>query len=255
MVILTEATVQHRTVTVKIPDGVFFEATKLSLAAQVKHCEIEGMSLTVAESVLALREALKLTQGELSRRAGFSRGAGAYISKIERGDNALSDRETHAKLARGFGLTPLRFDLYLRGELSLEEAISLVRLREQSEPPEPEEQPEAPAPDEDEDPFSVALLWALDRDRHTMRDLDAVRAALRTTARMAAPGTDLIEAARAWLDAAARLRRAGKPVTIETLLLEVTVGSKTAAVSASAKALQEDTDAEWQARLDARKKP
>lgn len=212
---------------------------------------------TVAESVRTLREALNLTQGELSRRAGFSKGAGAYISKIERGDNALSDRETHAKLARGFGLTPMRFDLYLRGDLSLEEALSLVRLREQTEPPEPEpeEQPEAPAPEEDEDPFSVALLWALDRDRHTMRDIDAVRAALRATARMASPGTDLIEAARAWLDAAARLRRAGKPVTIETLLLEVTVGSKTAAVSASAKALQEDADAEWQARLDARKKP
>lgn len=47
-----------------------------------------------------------------------------------------------------------------------------------------------------DDPFSVSLPWALDRARHTMRDLDAVRTALRATARMADPSADLIEALR-----------------------------------------------------------
>lgn len=192
-----------------------------------------------------MREALRLTQAELSKRAGFSRAAGAYISKIERGDNQLSDRETHAKLARGFGLTPQEFDAYLREEVTLED--TLARVRDDAELA-----PEEPAPvvelEDGDDPFAVALLWALDRDRHTMRDLDAVRGSLRGIARMADPQADLIEAARAWLDAAARLRRAGKPVTLESLLLEVTLGGKTAAVSPSARALQEDVTQEWKDR-------
>lgn len=199
-----------------------------------------------------MREALKLTQGELSKRAGFSRAAGAYISKIERGDSALSDRETHAKLARGFGLTPQEFDAYLREEVSLEDTLARVRDDAEIEPAEPESA--AVSLEDGDDPFAVALLWALDRDRHTMRDLDAVRGSLRGIARMADPQADLIEAARAWLDAAARLRRAGKAVTLESLLLEVTLGSKVAAVSPTAKALQEDVSQEWKDRVAERER-
>lgn len=208
------------------------------------------MTARIADSVLALREALNLTQGELSRRAGFSKGAGAYISKIERGDNALSDRETHSKLARGFGLTPQELDAYLRGEVSLEDTVA--RAREDLGPAPEEPAPEVQLEDGD-DPFAVALLWALDKERHTMRDLDAVRGSLRGIARMADRDADLIEAARAWLDAAARLRRSGKAVTLESLLLEVTLGSKNAAVSSSAKALQEDVSQEWRERAEARR--
>jgi hypothetical protein len=163
-------------------------------------------------------------------------------------------------LARGFGLTTEQLDAYLDGRIPLDEAWALARKaapvwtelqRRDPLPEQPEPESAAASLEDGDDPFAVSLLWALDRERHTMRDLDAVRAALRSTARMADPGADLIEAARTWLDAAARLRRAGKAVTIETLLLEVTVGSKTAAVSPSAKALQEDVSAEWKDKLEA----
>jgi len=207
---------------------------------------------SVGDRVRALRKALDITQSELSSRAGFPDGNPVYVSKVETGINALGSLKARVSLARGFGLTPGQFDLYLGGGASLSETVALARGAATAESRDPEPEFERPRVSDDEDAFGAALLWSLDREKHTIHDLDAVRVALRGTAQMRDPDADLVAAARTWLDAAARLRRAGKPVTIETLLLEVTLGSKLAAVSPSAKALQADTDAEWQSHRDAR---
>lgn len=207
---------------------------------------------SVGDRVRALRKALDLTQSELSSRAGFPDGNPVYVSKVETGTNALGSLKARTALARGFGLTAGQFDMYLGGGATLSETVAHARSAAPIDQHEPPRESERPHVAEDEDAFGAALLWSLDRERHAIQDLDAVRVALRGTAQMRDPDADLVAAARTWLDAAARLRRAGKAVTIETLLLEVTLGSKLAAVSPSAKALQADTEAEWQARKDER---
>lgn len=213
------------------------------------------MSTEIADRVRALREALGLRPYQVAQRGGYSRGNAAYISKIERGDNNVSTIDARRKLARGFGLSVAQLEAYLEGRVPLAATVRLVRAPEAAEevleddgPP-----PDPPHPEDEEvDPLEPALLWALDRERHSMRDLDAVRSVVRGTARMSAPGADLVHAARAWLDAAARLRKRGVAVTLESLLMEITLGSKTAAVSKSAAALQEDVEHEWASKA---KKP
>lgn len=203
------------------------------------------MSQNVAELVRALREAIGITQEELGRRAGYAGSPRVYVAKLETGHNKLTTSYGRASLARGFGLQPQQLDEYLEGRASL--SVTLERIRgETFEHEAAHELAADPAPlAEDASAFDAALLWSLDKERHGVADFDAVRSALRNTAQMRDADTDLVAAARIWLDAAARLRRAGKPVTLETLLLAVTVGDKTSAVSPTAKALQSATQQEW----------
>ena len=205
------------------------------------------MPETTGDLVRQLREVLELTQEELGKRCGYAANPRAYVGKIETGHNKLSSAYGRDGLARGFGLTREQLESYLDGRASLAETVARARGEASDDPPSIEERSGHEVRD-DEDAFGAALLWALDRERHTVRDLDAVRGALRNIARMAEPDADLVAAARARLDAAARLRRAGKPVTVDSLLLAVTLGEKTAAVSASSKALQADTEREWSER-------
>jgi len=201
----------------------------------------------VGQRVAALREAIGLSQGGLGERSGQGENGRTYVNRIENGKSQLNSRKQVSALARGFGLSVAQLEAYLEGRVPLAATVRLVRAPEAPEEL-PEDEPPADPPhpdDEGVDPLEPALLWALDRERHSVRDLDAVRAAIRRTARMAAPGADLVSAARAWLDAAARLRKRGVAVTLETLLLETTLGSKTAAVSKSAEALQTDVEREW----------
>lgn len=80
-------------------------------------------------------------------------------------------------------------------------------------------------PDDDESPAEAALLRVLDVARHTLADLDAARAALRSVDR-ATRADALPEAmAAAWLDAAAILRRRGVPATPRAITEQVAVGS------------------------------
>lgn len=213
----------------------------------------------VAARVRALREALELTQEELGKRCGHEENGRVYLSKIETGKNKLGSVQARADLAKGFGISRDDLDDYLAGALPLQEmtrrAQRGVTHPELVDPPR-RDTPPPPAPegtDDYEDALEASLLWSLDRERHTMRDIDAVRAVLRNTPRMRDPDADLIASARIWLDAAARLRKQGKPVTIESLLMAVTVGLKNAQVSASSQALQESTEQEWKDRLTAHK--
>lgn len=72
-------------------------------------------------------------------------------------------------------------------------------------------------------PLGRALLVALDPERHELEGLDAIRSTLASTDLAQRSASDMIEAARRWLDAAARLRRRGEPVTAAGVLVEATL--------------------------------
>ena len=79
----------------------------------------------------------------------------------------------------------------------------------------------APATDAAEHTLESAILRALDKARHTLADARAVEDVLRGTIGLV-KAAHLDAAAREWLDAAAALRRLQQPVTVATLLVEVT---------------------------------
>jgi transcriptional regulator with XRE-family HTH domain len=198
------------------------------------------------DRVITLREALKLSQDDLARRADPT-WIRVNISKIETGRNKLSTVDAREKLARGFGLTVQDLTAYLDGRIDVDEA----RRRAQSIPP-PSEGPRVerdPTPPFDPadavSPLEAALSHAFDGTRHLVRDLDAVRAVLRNSFQMQASDTDLVEAARRWLDGAAQLRAEGVAVTVGNLVFRVTVGRKP---SAHDRATAERTDVEAETR-------
>lgn len=73
-----------------------------------------------------------------------------------------------------------------------------------------------------ESPIDSAISAAYSHEKHTLKDLDAVRNVFRSTAFSIDPDTDLVEAARSWLNAAAKLRKIGQAVTTESLMVAVT---------------------------------
>jgi transcriptional regulator with XRE-family HTH domain len=191
---------------------------------------------TTAARVKALREALRLSQEEIGRRAGFSEDDGkarVYVSKIETGKNQLSTAKAREQTARGFGITVAQLNAYLAGGLELEALVA-----QRSAPPTQAAQPErvvvyderSPLEIEDDDsPLDRALLEAIDKTKHTLGDAASVRRVTRSTLQNQHLDGDLVAAARAWLDAAAHLRRAGIRVTAEAMLPLLTVGIKATA--------------------------
>lgn len=73
-------------------------------------------------------------------------------------------------------------------------------------------------------PGESGLGWAFDPTRHIARDFRAVHDLLGATLEEA-PSALMQTVARKWLDAAAELRRSGQSVTVEAILLRVTLGS------------------------------
>lgn len=180
--------------------------------------------VSVADKVKALRVALKLTQDFVGTRAGYPENGRVYVSKIERGDNKVSTVKAREQLARGLGLSVEALASYLEDRSTLEETVSrasdevsvLVA-----------EAPAVRLPVEDvQSPLEAALAHAFDPKTHVLKDLDAVRSSLRHSHQWQAEEADFVGAARTWLDAAARLRRAGKAVDLEALLFAVTLGTK-----------------------------
>jgi transcriptional regulator with XRE-family HTH domain len=84
--------------------------------------------------------------------------------------------------------------------------------------------PSPPAVVIDGSPLERALGEAFDAQRHVVRDLGAVMAAFEDMAQLPHDEheVDLVDAARAWLDAAASLRRSQQPVTALSLLYHLT---------------------------------
>lgn len=176
----------------------------------------------VAVAVKELRETLGLTQEQLSLRAGFPGGSRVYVAKIETGRNELSTIAARERVAKGFGLTREQLDAYLEGRATLETTAAIARAEA---PPPPKVQVPIYERDgyEPESPFDGALIAELDKSRHSLRDLDAVRAATAGVVKLSALHPHLALCARSWLDAAAALRKRGERVSLETLLVEVTV--------------------------------
>lgn len=181
----------------------------------------------VAVAVKELRETLGLTQEQLSLRAGFPGGSRVYVAKIETGRNELSTIAARERVAKGFGLTREQLDAYLEGRATLETTAAIARAEA---PPPPKVQVPIYERDgyEPESPFDGALIAELDKSRHSLRDLDAVRAATAGVVKLSALHPHLALCARSWLDAAAALRKRGERVSLETLLVEVTVHSAAA---------------------------
>lgn len=178
---------------------------------------------TAGDRLKALREALRLKQKDVADRSGEPKWTHNYVSRAESGNLQMSTPRSRAGLARGLGLTVDDFVAYIDGEISLAEAKARVRgtsARAANDAP-------GVAEPDIEVATGTSLESALDgasvKGRHTFGDAKAVERALGETFRFET-GVDAVSAARAWLDAAAALRREGKPVTTETLLLRVTYG-------------------------------
>ncbi len=162
------------------------------------------------------RLAQGMTQADLAARSGLSQEA---ISRIENGKIKGLLQSTQGALATALGTTAE----YLRGDTESSElpALALGALSR-----------ETVVERDEDDPLVVALGRAFDYTRHLVVDTHAVLETLRATDRRLVEGLDLDVAARAWLDAAAALRREGIPVTTQNVLVRVTAGRSPRAQSA-----------------------
>lgn len=197
------------------------------------------------------REQLGLTQQALAEACGLSQET---ISRLESGKARGRMADTQQRLAAALGTTPE----YLCGRSDEAGPPTAPALA----PPGAAAAgagavhfvPDAAPPVRIDDPVSpleAALAEAFDKARHTLRDVDAVRLALRNHHQRQATGVDLIEAARIWLDAAADLRRGGETVTLEALLVRVTLGRYSAHGRRDAREQEEAMNAEARARARA----
>lgn len=149
---------------------------------------------------------------ELGRRAGLPGQTITNIIRASRDDPAYTPRRaTLDKLAAALGVGVIALE---HGESAVASTRPDLRL---------EREPEH-VPADDEVPLETAALRVMDRDRHTLRDLDAVRAAIRAAPRKEIPGADLGELALRLLDAARSLRLAGEVATPSALTWRVAVG-------------------------------
>lgn len=178
------------------------------------------------------RLALGLTQADLAQRSGISQEA---ISRIENGKIKGLMQSTQGALAAALGTTAA----YLRGDpdspRGAGESHGAVRKRsgrvaavhagtDSGGNGTFTDARETVLDREGDDPLVRSLGRAFDHTRHSVVDTHAVLETLWATDRRLVEGMDLDEAARAWLDAAAGLRREGIPVTTQNVLVRVTAG-------------------------------
>lgn len=178
--------------------------------------------VSTKQRVRALRDALDLTQEQLAERSGGLINQGT-LAKVETGQNQLTGGKARSGLARAFGLSLDAFEAYLSGETDM--ATVLRRRGDATARPElhVEREPEH-IPADDEVPLETAALRVMDRDRHTLRDLDAVRATIHAAPRKETLGADLGETALRLLEAARGLRLAGEAATPTAILWRAAVG-------------------------------
>lgn len=195
------------------------------LSETPKGVDCHRMSTEIAAMVKALRERLGLSQQAVADRGGFPR---PQLAKIETGHNKLSTAEMRRQLAQGLGVNLRTLEAYIEGGMSLDDAVSTVTG--------PEAQTTALADSDDGRALGLALVQAITPGRHELEDLDAVRTLLRGVELLQdeRAGFDLVGAARRWLDAAAYLRRRGRPVTAGAALVQSTAAPESANERAAA---------------------
>jgi len=149
-------------------------------------------------------------QKEAEERAGLSRG---YLSRVLRGERT---RIEAARLQALAAACSVDFTWLSTGR-------GTMRPHEAPTPdpaPTPRVLPADPVAPRDNG-FEAALAEAFRRHAFALADLDAVRALLPNAATTLRHEPDLLAPATAWLHAAAALRRAGRPVTVETFALRL----------------------------------
>lgn len=143
------------------------------------------------------REALKLTQAELAALAGVKQSqvsaaeSAAYVSKPARAK--ILSALTVAESSKTELKTPVQEDIK-RSVGTLGTTVSLLE---------------------------TAIGRAFDANHHLIRDANAVMAAFGTIALPQMSARDLERLCRQWLDAAARLRADGVPVTSQAIVAHV----------------------------------
>ncbi len=185
--------------------------------------------------IKALREALGLTQAQVTQRLGVPR-APNWVLRAEKRDgdphvNQLTHDDAKETLARGLGLSLADFKAYLAGRVTLREAVKRSSTSAVAAPEAPRStpaptQPEAP-PQAESGAVSLeeALGLAFDPRKHTITDLRAVQDALNESYRWKRPEAEFVAAAGTWLDVAASLRRLGQRVDAVAILDRVTFGT------------------------------
>lgn len=160
---------------------------------------------TLAERLSMAMAHAGFNQKVLEERAGLTRG---YLSRVLKGDRSRVDAGRISKLAEACGVD-LRWLSTGEGEMlgqKSEETVETVEKTEREDV------------DAGDNAFERAMAEAFRQGKFELVDLDAVRRVLRQGATMLRDEAELVSAARQWLRAAAGLRRAGRQVTVETLV-------------------------------------
>ncbi len=161
-----------------------------------------------------IREVMKRldveSASELGRRAGIPGQTVTNILRSADKDPSYTPRRaTLESIAKAAGVSVVWLEHGVEGRAAAD--LTLER--------EPEH-----IPADDEVPLETAALRVMDRDRHTLRDLDAVRAAIHAAPRKEIIGADLGETATRLLEAARGLRLEGEAATPTAILWRVAVG-------------------------------
>lgn len=191
---------------------------------------MSGNERALARKMTELRLALGLSQDRMAEVSGLGR---THISKIEGGHNQMSRFGTRERLARFLGVTVAQLAEYLDGDATIGRLLSLstrdlshLATQEAAAPapPVPRDAASAKVAAPDAAPviarvtdrgseWEEAIIAALDPRKHTIGDMDVVRAAMRSTRGLRAEFVAPRVAARVLLDAAAALRAEGGPTT------------------------------------------
>lgn len=188
-------------------------------------CHMTATSGAIYERIEKAREHANLKRYELEERADLGSG---WLSKRRQ----KIDTGKLASIAR---VCSVRVEWLAHGSGAMDSADPQHDLAHD------------PGPVREDTPFERALVGALDPERHSLRDLDALRSVVRRIDLMARLDLNLSEAAKSWLDASARLRGLGIEVTVETLLGMVTP-QVSKVVEAREAAANADADAELRAK-------
>ena len=208
----------------------FSEGAKVHVAQ--RHRRVVNSHMATDSRAAALRKRLGLTQAQVAERAGLRRDE---VTKVEGGANKATSARVRDGLARAYGLSVDELLGYLDGAVELETLSPAVTPA---------------APQHQATGALDAVLWdAADRARHTLADVDAVRAILAAEVHLATrTDVDLVSAAGRWLDAAASLRRRGQQVTAARLLVQLTAPTPADAEKAQERADQSNAEGDRRAR-------
>lgn len=174
---------------------------------------------TLAERLRLAMKAAGLNQAELERAAGLTVG---FMSRPLSGRRHSMAADRSARIAQVLGVAvewlatgsgaPGRDDLGLPGaEASAKHGGDGGAARVEPARPAVAVDPEG------QRRFGHALAEAFRRGSFELEDLDAIRSLLQNAGALLRDASDLVDAAEAWMRAAASLRQERRPVTIETL--------------------------------------